>query len=84
MDMQTAKAENLDLFVNAQLQFERALTWIDDLKAGIVDYLINPNRTIHVRFPDPYGRWVNSDFPWFSSPAQSCARTGQGWNSLSP
>jgi len=51
MDMQTAKAEDLDLFVNAQLQFERALTWIDDLKAGIVDYLINPKRTIHVRFP---------------------------------
>ena len=51
MDMQSVKAENLDLFVNAQLQFERALTWIDDLKAGIVDYLINPNRTIHVRFP---------------------------------
>ena len=49
--MQTSKAENLDLFVNAQLQFERALTWIDDLKAGIVDYLINPKRTIHVRFP---------------------------------
>ncbi|MDH3275994.1 MAG: Glu/Leu/Phe/Val dehydrogenase [Gammaproteobacteria bacterium] len=49
--MQTAKAEDLDLFVNAQLQFERALTWIDDLKAGIVDYLINPKRTIHVRFP---------------------------------
>ena len=51
MDMQKAKAENLDLFVNARLQFERALTWIDDLKAGIVDYLINPNRTLHVRFP---------------------------------
>lgn len=51
MDMQSTKAENLDLFVNAQLQFKRALTWIDDLKAGIVDYLINPNRTIHVRFP---------------------------------
>lgn len=51
MDMPTATAENLDLFVNAQLQFKRALTWIDDLKAGVVDYLINPNRTIHVRFP---------------------------------
>jgi len=51
MDMATAKAENLDLFVNARHQFDRALTWIDDLKVGVVDYLINPKRTIHVRFP---------------------------------
>ena len=51
MDMATAKAENLDLFVNARHQFDRALTWIDDIKVGIVDYLINPKRTIHVRFP---------------------------------
>lgn len=51
MDMSTAKTENLDLFVNARRQFDRALTWIDDLKVGVVDYLINPKRTIHVRFP---------------------------------
>ena len=51
MDMATAKAENLDLFVNARHQFDRALTWIDDLKVGLIDYLINPKRTIHVRFP---------------------------------
>jgi glutamate dehydrogenase (NAD(P)+) len=51
MDMPTAQGENLDLFVNARLQFERALTWIDDLKVGLIDYLINPKRTIHVRFP---------------------------------
>jgi glutamate dehydrogenase (NAD(P)+) len=51
MDMSTAKADNLNLFVNARHQFERALTWIDDIKVGIVDYLINPKRTIHVRFP---------------------------------
>ncbi|MGI9247867.1 MAG: Glu/Leu/Phe/Val family dehydrogenase [Woeseiaceae bacterium] len=49
--MQTAKAENLDLFVNARHQFDRALTWIDDLKVGVIDYLINPKRTTHVRFP---------------------------------
>ena len=51
MDMPAAQGENLDLFVNARLQFERALTWIDDLKVGLIDYLINPKRTIHVRFP---------------------------------
>jgi glutamate dehydrogenase (NAD(P)+) len=51
MDMSTTKTENLDLFVNARHQFDRALTWIDDIKVGIVDYLINPKRTIHVRFP---------------------------------
>jgi len=47
----TESAENLDLFVNARGQFERALTWIDDIKIGIIEYLINPKRTIHVRFP---------------------------------
>ena len=36
---------------NANQQFERALTWIDGIKIGIVEYLINPKRTIHVRFP---------------------------------
>ena len=44
-------ADNLDLFVNAKLQFQRALTWIEGLKAGLVDYLISPKRAIHVRFP---------------------------------
>ena len=51
MDMPTPQTEDLDLFVNARHQFERALTWIDDLKVGLVEYLINPKRTIHVRFP---------------------------------
>lgn len=51
MDMPIVHAEDLDLFVNARQQFERALTWIDDLKVGLVEYLINPKRTIHVRFP---------------------------------
>jgi glutamate dehydrogenase (NAD(P)+) len=45
------QAENLDLFENAKGQFERALSWIDDIKAGIIEYLINPKRTMHVRFP---------------------------------
>ena len=51
MDMPTAQAEELDLFVNARHQFERALTWIDEFKVGLIEYLINPKRTIHVRFP---------------------------------
>jgi glutamate dehydrogenase/leucine dehydrogenase len=41
----------LDLYVIAQQQFERALSWIDDLKAGLIDYLVTPKRTVHVRFP---------------------------------
>jgi glutamate dehydrogenase (NAD(P)+) len=51
MDMATRQAEDLDLFVNARQQFDRALTWIDDIKVGLIDYLINPKRAIHVRFP---------------------------------
>ena len=42
--------ESLDLLVVARQQFDRALSWIDDLKAGLVDYLINPRRSTHVRF----------------------------------
>ncbi len=51
MDMPVRQSEELNLFVNAQRQFERALTWIDDIKVGLIDYMINPQRTIHVRFP---------------------------------
>ena len=47
-----AGADNgLDLYVIAQQQFDRALSWIDDLKAGLIDYLVTPKRTVHVRFP---------------------------------
>lgn len=42
--------EQTDLYVVAQQQFERAIGWIDDLKAGLVEYLICPKRTIHIRF----------------------------------
>ena len=51
MDMPVTSAESLDLFVNAKQQFERALTWVDGLKEGIIDFLINPKRTLHVQFP---------------------------------
>jgi len=51
MTTRAESAENLDLFANARQQFERALTWIDGIKVGIIDYLINPKRTMHVRFP---------------------------------
>ena len=48
----TAEAGNgLDLYVIAQQQFERALSWIGDLKSGLIDYLVTPKRTVHVRFP---------------------------------
>ncbi len=49
--MSAVPGDNLDLLVNAKLQFERALTWIDDLKAGLIDFLLSPKRTIHVNFP---------------------------------
>lgn len=51
MDMPVKTTESLDLFVNATQQFERAMTWVDGIKEGIIDFLINPKRTIHVRFP---------------------------------
>ena len=49
--MPAAPVENLNLLVNAQLQFERALTWIDGIKAGLIEFLLNPKRTIHVNVP---------------------------------
>ena len=51
MDAPVRTPESLDLFVNATQQFERALVWIDGIKDGIINFLINPKRTIHVRFP---------------------------------
>jgi glutamate dehydrogenase (NAD(P)+) len=51
MNTSTTLKEDLNLFENAKQQFERALTRIDGIKLGIVEYLINPKRTIHVRFP---------------------------------
>ena len=51
MDMHVRQTESLDLFVNATQQFEKALGWVDGVKEGIIDFLINPKRTIHVRFP---------------------------------
>jgi len=50
MNRQNPASNNSDLMIVTRQQFERALTWIDDLKAGLVDYLINPKRTTHVRF----------------------------------
>ena len=40
-----------NLYVVAQKQFNRALTWMEDLKEGLVEYLVTPKRTVHVRFP---------------------------------
>ena len=51
MNTPARHVESLDLFENATQQFERALTWVDGIKAGIIDFLINPKRTAHVRFP---------------------------------
>ncbi len=51
--MKSSNEESLDLLVVARQQFDRALEWAGELKAGLVDYLKNPKRTIHVRFSIP-------------------------------
>jgi len=43
--------ENVDPYEIAREQFSRALAWIDGLKAGLVDFLNTPKRTIRVCFP---------------------------------
>lgn len=48
--MKATAPEEIDLYSVAKIQFERAIPWIDGLKAGMVDYLINPKRATHVRF----------------------------------
>ena len=49
--MNKPDGENLDLYVMAMGQFDRALTWVDDLKGGMIDHLKNPRRSTHVHFP---------------------------------
>ena len=49
--MATDAGESLELNDVSRAQFERALSWIDDLKQGLIDSLINPKRTTHVHFP---------------------------------
>jgi glutamate dehydrogenase (NAD(P)+) len=51
MAMNNSAGESLDLYVVAQEQFDRALSWVDDLKQGLIDYLKHPRRTTHVYFP---------------------------------
>lgn len=48
--MNDVTPEQVDLSVVAREQFERAVTWIDDLKVGLIDYFIYPKRSTHVRF----------------------------------
>lgn len=43
--------QDVNLFDVAQQQFDRALTWADDLKAGLIESLKNPRRITHVHFP---------------------------------
>ncbi len=50
MKQNAQAAENLDLLHVAQQQFERALPWVEDLKAGLLDHLVNPRKSVHVRF----------------------------------
>jgi len=48
--MDSVASENTNLAVVAQEQFKRAITWIDDIKEGMIDHLITPKKTTHVRF----------------------------------
>ena len=50
MTMDSVALEDTNLAHVAQEQFKRAITWIDDIKVGMVDHLITPKRTTHVRF----------------------------------
>jgi len=43
--------EDLNPFHIAQQQFERALGYLPELKAGLVDFLKNPRRVIAIHFP---------------------------------
>jgi glutamate dehydrogenase/leucine dehydrogenase len=43
-------AEDTNLLDMAKRQFDRAIEWAGPLKAGLVDYLKNPKRSVHVRF----------------------------------
>ncbi len=43
--------EDTGLAAIADDQFARAITWIDDLKEGMIDYLTYPKRITDVRFP---------------------------------
>ena len=43
--------EAISLYQVSLQQFDRALTWVDGLKAGMVDAFRNPRRTTHVHFP---------------------------------
>ena len=49
--MNDNQMETVDLLKVAQQQFDRALTWVDDLKTGMIDAFRNPRRTTHVHFP---------------------------------
>lgn len=51
MTSDTGSDPDSDLLEIARQQLDRTVSWLDDLKAGLVDHLINPKRTIHVRFP---------------------------------
>ena len=49
--MAAGTAESTNLLEMAQRQFDRAIEWAGPLKAGLVDYLKSPRRSVHVRFP---------------------------------
>ncbi len=49
--MNKNSTETTSLHEMSQQQFERALSWVEGLKAGMVDAFRNPKRTTHVHFP---------------------------------
>lgn len=49
--MNSGPTENTGLDAIANAQYARAISWIEDMKEGMVDYLLFPRRTVDVRFP---------------------------------
>lgn len=49
--MVATSGDNPDLYEAAETQFRRALQWLPDLKAGVLEDLIRPRRITHVHFP---------------------------------
>ena len=50
-DQPAIEAEDLNPYTIAQIQFERAASYLPELKAGLIDFFKRPRRTIIVEFP---------------------------------
>ena len=51
LDVDKARREDLNPFHIAQQQFDHAVQYIPELKEGLIEFLIRPDRVIIVEFP---------------------------------